>query len=136
MISVSKDDIQAAVAACKAEAEAFLCDLIRFPSTPGKEREAMEYIAARFAELGEVEKVPLSNALREDEDYSDPIPGIDYEGRFNVRFRLPGTGGGKSLLFNAHLDVVPPSQGQDRPFDPQVKDGIVYGRGACDAKGM
>jgi acetylornithine deacetylase len=136
MIAVSIDDMRAAVAACKADAEAFLCDLIRFPSTSGKEQEAMEYIAKRMAELGEVEKIPLSNTLREDEDYSDPVPGIEYDGRFNVRFRFPGTGGGKSLLFNAHLDVVPPSQGQDRPFDPQVKDGVIYGRGACDAKGM
>jgi len=136
MISISIDDIRAAVEAGRGETEQFLCDLIRFPSTPGKELEAMEYIAKRFAEFGEVEKVPLSNALREDEDYSDPISGIDYEGRFNVRFRMPGAGGGKSLLFNAHLDVVPPSQGQEKPFDPQVKDGIIYGRGACDAKGM
>jgi len=133
---IAIDDIRAAVAASKTDAEAFLCDLIRFPSTPGKEKEAMEYIATRFAAFGEVEKIPLSNALREDEDYSDPIPGIDYEGRFNVRFRMPGIGGGKSLLFNAHLDVVPPSQGQEKPFDPQVKDGVIYGRGACDAKGM
>jgi acetylornithine deacetylase len=136
MMSVSIDDIRAAVAAARGDAEQFLCDLIRFPSTPGKEREAMEYIATRFAELGEVEKAPLSNALREDEDYSDPIPDLDYAGCFNVRFRLPGTGGGKSLLFNAHLDVVPPSQGQEKPFDPQVKDGVIFGRGACDAKGM
>jgi acetylornithine deacetylase len=130
--------MRAAIAAARAETEQFLCELIRFPSTPGKELEAMEYIARRFAEFGEVEKVPLSNALREDEDYSDSIPDIDYQGRFNVRFRLPGTDtdGGKSLLFNAHLDVVPPSQGQEKPFDPQVKDGVIFGRGACDAKGM
>lgn len=133
---LSLDAIRAAVEAVRPEAERFLCDLIRFPSTPGKEAEAMEYAARRFAELGEVERVPLSNAIRQDEDFADPIPDIQYDGRHNVRFRLPGTGGGRRLLFNTHLDVVPPSQGQDRPFDPQVENGLVRGRGACDAKGQ
>jgi acetylornithine deacetylase len=32
--------------------------------------------------------------------------------------------------------VVPPSQGQERPFEPRVEDGVVRGRGACDAKGQ
>ncbi|MHB9131528.1 MAG: M20/M25/M40 family metallo-hydrolase [Armatimonadota bacterium] len=129
------DDIRAAVNAIRGETETFLCDLIRFPSTPGKEAEAMAYAAKRFAELGEVTQVPLSNALREDEDFADPIPGIEYDGRYNVRMRVPGAGG-KSLLFNTHLDVVPPSQGQERPWDPQVNDGVIYARGACDAKGQ
>jgi acetylornithine deacetylase len=40
------------------------------------------------------------------------------------------------LLFNTHLDVVPPSQGQQRPFEPEVKANRVFGRGACDAKGQ
>jgi acetylornithine deacetylase len=120
----------------RGETERFLCDLIRFPSLPGREREAMEYVAARFAELASVERVPLSNALRQDEDYADPVPGLDYEGRFNVRARVAGSGGGRSLLVNTHVDVVPPSQGQERPFEPRVEDGIVRGRGACDAKGQ
>ena len=96
----------------------------------------MEYAARRFDELGEVECVPLSNALRDDPDYSDPVPNLDYEGRSNLRFRLPGSGGGRTLLFNTHLDVVPPSQGQQRPFDPVVEGTVVRGRGACDAKGQ
>ncbi|HWQ56875.1 MAG TPA: M20/M25/M40 family metallo-hydrolase [Bryobacteraceae bacterium] len=129
-------ELRAAVKAARGETERYLCDLIRFPSTPGQEAEAMEYAARRFSELGEVERVPLSNALREDEDYADPIPGIDYEGRFNIRFRRPGAGNGRTLLFNTHIDVVPASQGQERPFDPTVQDGLVRGRGACDAKGQ
>ena len=124
-----------AVVSLCGETEKFLCELMRFPSTPGQERDAMEYVAQRFAELGAVERVPLSNSLREDEDYADPIPGLDYEGRFNVRAQVAGTGG-RSLVFNTHVDVVPPSQGHDRPFDPRVAEGVVRGRGACDAKGQ
>jgi len=133
---MTQTEIRQAVDATRRDTEQFLCDLIRFPSLPGQEREAMEYAARRFGEVGDVERVPLSNKLREDEDYADPIPGLEYEGRFNLRFRLTGTGGGRTLLFNTHLDVVPASQGQQRPFDPTVEDGLVRGRGACDAKGQ
>ena len=83
-----------------------------------------------------MERPGLSNALREDEDYSSPVPGIDYEGRSNVRVEVAGSGGGRSLLLNSHLDVVPASPTQKRPFDPRVKSNRVYGRGACDAKGQ
>ncbi len=129
-------DIRAAVDAVLPQTEAFLCDLIRVPSTPGNEADAIACAEERFAALGPVERIPLSNALRDDEDYADPIPGIEYDGRANLRVRVAGTGGGQSLLFNTHLDVVPPSQGQERPWDPQVEDGLVRGRGACDAKGQ
>ena len=130
------EEIRAAVDALRAETQEFLCDLMRFPSTPGQEAEAMEYIASRFAEFAEVECIALSNTLRDDENFADPIPGIEYDERMNVRVRIPGSGGGKSLLFNTHIDVVPPSQGQLDPWDPQVDNGCIRGRGACDAKGQ
>jgi succinyl-diaminopimelate desuccinylase len=43
---------------------------------------------------------------------------------------------GKRLLFNGHVDVVPP--GEDwtvDPFDAEIRDGLIYGRGAMDMKG-
>ncbi len=135
-IDLTIQDIRAAVDAVKAETAQVLCDLIRFPSTPGKEVDAMAYAAEAFSALGDVECVPLFNSLRDDEDYADPISGIEYDGRCNVRVRVPGSGGGRSLLMNTHLDVVPPSQGQVSPWDPRMEDGVVYGRGACDAKGQ
>jgi len=130
-------DIGSALAKRTEEAVDFLCDLIRFPSTPGNEKEALGLCAERFSELGlEAKKVPLSDALKSDPDYSDPIAGLKYDGRFNVRLRWPGCGGGRSLLFNTHADVVPPSQMQESPFGPRVESETVYGRGACDAKGQ
>jgi acetylornithine deacetylase len=47
-------------------------------------------------------------------------------------------GHGRSLLLNAHYDVVPPGvleNWRHPPFDGVVADGKVYGRGACDMKG-
>ena len=136
MTQISVSEIRGAVQALQRETEQFLCQLIRFPSLPGQEKEAVDCAAARFADVGQVERIPLSNSLCEDEDYSSPVAGIEYDGRSNVRVRVAGTGGGRSLLFNSHLDVVPPSQGQVRPFDPCVEAGRVFGRGACDAKGQ
>jgi acetylornithine deacetylase len=136
MSQLTLPEIRAVVGTLRGTTEQFLCDLIRFPSLPGKEQQAAEYAAQRFAEVGEVERIPLSNTLREDKDYSDPVPGIEYEGRSNLRVRVAGTGGGQSLLFNTHLDVVPASPGQDQAFDPRVSANCVHGRGACDAKGQ
>ena len=69
---------------------------------------------------------------------------VDYyeleEGRPNVIGLMKGSGGGRSLLFNCHSDVVTVSEEQDRawtglkPFDGGVKDGKVWGRGASDMK--
>lgn len=49
-----------------------------------------------------------------------------------------GSGGGKSLILNGHYDVVPEGNldhWQHPPFDGQIMDGKLYGRGACDMKG-
>ena len=53
-------------------------------------------------------------------------------GRANVVGRLPGRGGGRSLMLLGHLDVVGP-WGPDA-FEPEVRDGRMYGRGAADMK--
>ncbi len=52
--------------------------------------------------------------------------------------RRPGAGGGRSLAFNAHVDVVPvgdPSAWSQEPFTGALVDGRLYGRGATDMKG-
>src|ERR1035437_8184582 len=102
-------DVQPAVESVREDTGRFLCDLIRIPSLPGSEARAVEYAGKRFAELAQVEPVALSNAIRQDPDYSDPIAGLEYDGRSNLRVRLPGSGKGRKLLLNTHLDVVPPS---------------------------
>jgi acetylornithine deacetylase len=131
------ENIGKTVSSLLPEAERFLCDIIRFPSTPGQERSAMEYVSAAFSGIAtSVEQIPISNSLRDDEDYSDPIPDLTYHGRFNLRVVYRGAGGGRSLLANTHLDVVPASRGQKQPFEPVVEGGIIRGRGACDAKGQ
>ena len=59
------------------------------------------------------------------------------EQRANVCAVLKLGRGGKRLLFNSHLDVVPVNKDlwETDPFHPVVKNGIIYARGAADAKG-
>ena len=55
-------------------------------------------------------------------------------GRPNVVGIARGTGGGRSLLLNAHMDTVGVA-GVENPFVPVVRDGRLHGRGAGDMKG-
>ncbi|MGW7536012.1 M20 family metallopeptidase [Amycolatopsis sp. NPDC054798] len=86
---------------------------------PGGERPVVEPLSAALRELGaEVE-------------IFEPEPG-----RPSILARL-GTGDGPTLLVNGHVDVVPVAE-EDwsvPPFGGLVRDGLLYGRGACDMKG-
>lgn len=55
-------------------------------------------------------------------------------GRPSVVARLPGTGQGRSLMLNAHMDTVGVQDMAD-PFSAEIRDGRLYGRGAFDMKG-
>src|SRR5947209_8074477 len=55
-------------------------------------------------------------------------------GRPNVIGIARGTGGGRSLLLNAHMDTVG-VVGMERPHDPFIQDNRLYGRAAYDMKG-
>jgi acetylornithine deacetylase len=54
-------------------------------------------------------------------------------GRWNVVAIARGSGGGKTLMLNAHMDTVGHA-GMERGLDPHVEDGRLYGRGAYDMK--
>ena len=55
-------------------------------------------------------------------------------GRPSVVAVARGSGGGASLMLNAHMDTVG-VEGMERPFEPVIRDGRLYGRGAYDMKG-
>jgi succinyl-diaminopimelate desuccinylase len=59
-------------------------------------------------------------------------------GRPNVWTVWEGTRPGKTLLFEAHTDVVTEGSAEDwnhPPFDAERDGGRIYGRGTCDTKG-
>src|SRR6266540_477813 len=63
-----------------------------------------------------------------DVEIVEPVPG-----RPSVVGVLRGSGGGSSLMLNAHMDTVG-AGGMPDAFTPVVRDGRVYGRGAYDMK--
>lgn len=56
------------------------------------------------------------------------------EGRCNVVGTLKGGGTGPVLMYNGHIDTVPPGDMPD-PFSPHLADGKLTGRGSVDMKG-
>jgi acetylornithine deacetylase/succinyl-diaminopimelate desuccinylase family protein len=62
-------------------------------------------------------------------ELDEPAPG-----RPSVVAVARGSGGGASLMLNAHMDTVG-VDGMERPFEPEIRDGRLYGRGAYDMKG-
>jgi len=61
-----------------------------------------------------------------------------YKDRPNVIAKLQGTGGGKSLILNGHIDVVTigdRAKWKHDPWGAEISDGKIYGRGATDMKG-
>lgn len=62
-------------------------------------------------------------------DVVDPVAG-----RPSVIGRARGTGGGRTLLLNAHLDTVG-TEAMESPFDARIENGRLFGRGSYDMKG-
>ena len=135
-----------AIAARSDELVALLCDLIAFdttsrdrPDEPARDEAALQaHLAARLRAAGA--EVDVWEPAREDVAGHPltPAGGIGFAGRPQLAARFRGSGDGRSLLFNGHIDVVPARRedGWDAdPFAPQVADGRVVGRGACDMKG-
>jgi len=127
--------VDKAVADVLPEAVGFLADIIRFPSVEGAERAVQELIARSFNELGMVVALePIAESIRSDEEFTSGS-AESFDGRCNVVARTHGSGGGRSLILNTHSDVVAAS-GWDEAFVPTDREGLLWGRGAVDAKGQ
>jgi acetylornithine deacetylase len=114
-----------------------LVGLVRIPSITGAEEGAAADAARRLAAAGaRVETLwPDPAAVRAD-------PG--WPGEETTRSTLPvvlgrlGRTGGRRIVLSGHLDVVPPGDPRTWTTDPwaaDIREGAVYGRGACDMKG-
>jgi len=105
-------------------------ELIRFPTVnpPGEAYQpCAEHLGNRLLKRGfQVEYVRAEGTPGD----SDKYP------RINVIARREGKRKGPCVHFNSHIDVVQTGAGWTvDPFGGEVKDGKVYGRGACDMKG-
>ncbi len=103
------------------EAISFLQELIGTPSPSGEEAEVAEVTAGKMREVG--------------------FNVVDIDNLNDVMGTLSGSGSGRSVLMNGHLDHVPVGDMVD-PYSGKVMDGspfsvegeVIYGRGASDNK--
>jgi putative selenium metabolism hydrolase len=106
----------------RGEAVSFLQEMIMTPSPSGQEAEVAEMTVERMRSIG--------------------FDLVRLDGLNNIMATIKGTSGGRSLLFNGHLDHVPVGDMID-PYSGRLMDGtpfgvdgeVVYGRAASDMKG-
>lgn len=99
--------------------------------TPGQ-TVLQEFFAARGLT---VELYPLDFLARS--GHPCLRPDRDYAGRKNLSLHLTGSGRGKSLLLNGHMDTVPPGKAAAWSRDPwsgETQQGKLYGLGSFDMK--
>ncbi|ABG04002.1 acetylornithine deacetylase or succinyl-diaminopimelate desuccinylase [Rubrobacter xylanophilus DSM 9941] len=127
-----------AVAAEAGWMEELLVSLVEAPTTLGNEEPGQRVMEEALADCGlKVRSVPLdADALRSAEGAS-PF-SWDVSGKRNVVADWPaGGGGGRSLILNGHIDVVPPAAEElwaRPPFAAAREGDWLYGRGAGDMK--
>lgn len=120
------------------DAVAALQRLVRCPSTLGREASALDEMARTYEGLGLApRRVPVDPArLAGHPGFSPPL--IGYEGRDNVvAVHTPRSARGRSLTLQGHVDVVPEGAADmwaTPPFEPDIRHGRLYGRGAGDMK--
>lgn len=111
-----------------------LGDLVRIPGIawPSFDQTQLERSAARVAELAEgigvFDEVRVLRAA---------VPGTDEMGQPAVLATRAARNGKPTILLYAHHDVQPPGDDalwETSPFEPTVRDGRLYGRGAADDK--
>lgn len=120
-------DLEQYLAANRTRFESDLVDLLRIPSVSadGRHREdvrrAAEWTAAEFRRIGlATELIPTSG---------HPI----------IYAESPPVAGGPTVLVYGHYDVQPPDplgEWITPPFEPTVRNGSIYARGATDDKGQ
>jgi acetylornithine deacetylase len=135
---VDRNILEDALQAHLGDAVAFLCDIIRYPSVRGQEGPVMRAIhecLRPYCSRADLVQIPQS--FTEDPEYRWPLQGLSYAETQNLRLTLDATDpSARTLLLNAHADVVPPSPNQPHAYDPEVRNDTVFGRGACDDKGQ
>jgi acetylornithine deacetylase len=116
----------------------FTQDLVRFPSTRTSEATIQDFVHTALQRRG----LHMDRWLvREDDIKHHPGFGpinVSYDQAWNVvgSWR-PKQETGRSLILNAHVDVVPPGPArlwEQPPYDPVIKDGWMFGRGSADMK--
>jgi acetylornithine deacetylase len=116
----------------------FTCRLVTKNSVLGNEQPVMALMAEELTKLSfKPEMLPIDQEALQNHPGFASVPW-DYTNKQNVvAVREADATGGKSAIVNGHLDVVDPEPvtfWDSDPFEPQLKDNKIFGRGAGDMK--
>ncbi|WP_198381033.1 ArgE/DapE family deacylase [Roseomonas sp. KE2513] len=118
---------------------AFLTELVRFPSLRGREAPLQDWFARTMAARGyAVDRFTLADVPLASHEKAAPMVDVDPAASVQVvaTSRAPNPGG-RSLILQGHIDVVPEGPAEmwtHPPYAGVVRDGWLYGRGANDMK--
>lgn len=144
-----------------------LSQMVKIPSLTGEEGKIQEFVENYFKKIGldvdvwepdieelfrkypQVAQYPSHwkhDLILRHKDFptyenlveSGAIDVLNYKNRPNVVGKWKGTGGGRSLILNGHIDTVivgPEDKWNVDPFGAEIKDNKMYGRGTVDMKG-
>ncbi|MCK4786307.1 MAG: M20/M25/M40 family metallo-hydrolase [Desulfobacteraceae bacterium] len=141
-----KDRLLEIVESSEQEIYSLTSSLIKIPSEifnmTGNEGECQKYIANWFKDLGLEVDIFNPGEVKDFDKFPGFLPEFwekqDFEDRPNVVTTVKGSGGGRSLILNGHVDVVPKEPlwcWTGDPFDGAIKEEKIYGRGSLDMKG-
>ncbi|OEH93609.1 peptidase [Bacillus solimangrovi] len=122
----------------KQEGIDLLQSFVQADSIQGNEQHVQQLVKQKLDELGlQVDMwTPDGDVLKQHPYFASPR--TDFTGSPNVVGVLKGTGGGRSIVLNGHIDVVPAGDRDQWEYDPysgEIVDGKMYGRGTTDMKG-
>lgn len=130
--------VEAYIDAHKDEAFELLARMVQQPSIQLHEAGAQDVVIKKLQQLGfevdvwdpdisELKKNPYFVSARKNFTNSPNVVGL-----------MKGQGGGRSLILNGHIDVVPEgdvTKWKDDPYSGKIENGKMYGRGTTDMKG-
>ena len=127
-----------ACADLRAQAVDELAALVRHRSVLGSEQSVLAAMETLYRDIGlRPERIAIEPAKLSDHPGWSP-PLLSYAGREPVvAIHRPPEPRGRSLMLMGHVDVVPEGAAElwsSPPFEPSIRDGRMYGRGAADMK--
>ncbi len=133
-----RDRITASVAAGFEDQIAFTQDLIRFPSIRGEEQAIQDHLFRAFRDRGlAMDRFAMDRDAIARHPGGSKISPVHSEAPIVVGIHRPREEGGRSLILQSHVDVVPSGPTDmwtHPPFDPVIQGDWLYGRGGADMK--
>jgi acetylornithine deacetylase len=139
MTSTAPADVQKLLRPLKSSIKRLLQELVKTNSVAvlagGDELAAQRVLQGFFRDEG-IRAELYDTAFITDSGFAQVRKNKSYAGRKNLSVRLQGSGRGRSLLLNGHIDTVPAGRGawSRSPWSGQFSQGRIHGLGSFDMK--